>query len=126
MDVLTLCGCALLCVVILFYFKQIKSEFYLPLSIALGFIILGQALMALTDKQSLLTSLFENTPMKNYGKTLLKAFGIAITVESTSDFCRDAGEASLASKIELIGKLQLLFLSLPLIEKILGIIKELI
>ncbi|MBQ4274429.1 MAG: hypothetical protein IJB94_05610 [Clostridia bacterium] len=47
-------------------------------------------------------------------------------VQITSDICRDNGEATLAGHIEIVGKLELLLLCIPLIEEILATAKKLL
>ncbi len=46
--------------------------------------------------------------------TLLKIIGIAYVAEFGAEICKDAGENMLASKIELAGKIFILFLSAPI------------
>lgn len=53
-----------------------------------------------------------------YGLILFKALGICLITQLASDACRDAGEAALASKADLAGKVTLLVLALPLFQKI--------
>ncbi|MEE1245515.1 MAG: SpoIIIAC/SpoIIIAD family protein [Acutalibacteraceae bacterium] len=63
----------------------------------------------------------------SYFKTALKALGIGYITNFTADSCRDAGQAALASKAELAGKIALFILSVPLVisvmETALGFIK---
>ncbi len=61
---------------------------------------------------------------ESYYEIMLKGLGIAILSESASDICRDCGEISLASKVELASKVSILLLSIPLLEAILGLSKE--
>ena len=56
----------------------------------------------------------------------LKALGICYITQFTSEICKDFGQNSIASKIELIGKLFIITLTLPLIKGILNIALELI
>ena len=61
-----------------------------------------------------------------YGEIILKGLGIVILTQICADICRDSGEGTLASNIETVGKLELLLLSIPLIEEILGTAKTLL
>jgi stage III sporulation protein AD len=125
-NILTLCGITVLSVVIIVFLKKVKSDFALPLSFLLGILLLRQALHTLEAGGGLLKKIFENNPFSEYGNLILKAFGISIAVELLSEFCRDAGENSISAKIELLGKIEIIILSLPLIEKILDIVKNII
>lgn len=55
---------------------------------------------------------------------LSKGIGICIITELAADTCRDAGESALATAAELTGKTSLLLISLPLLETLLGIMRE--
>lgn len=55
---------------------------------------------------------------------MLKGLGISVLSETASNICKDCGEASLASKVELASKVSILILSLPLLTSILELSKE--
>ncbi len=61
-----------------------------------------------------------------YVETILKIIGIAYIAEFGAQITKDAGQGSLASKIELGGKILILALAIPiltvLIETIIGLI----
>ncbi|KKC29766.1 mutants block sporulation after engulfment [Caldanaerobacter subterraneus subsp. pacificus DSM 12653] len=50
-----------------------------------------------------------------YFVTTLKIIGIAYITEFGSQLCQDANEKNLASKIEIAGKVMIIFLSIPII-----------
>lgn len=125
-NILTLCGITILFVIIIIFLKKAKSDLVLPLSFLLSIVLLRQALRTLESEGGLLKNLFENPPFSEYGDVILKAFGISLVVQLLSDFCKDAGESSISTKIELLGKIEIIILSLPLVEKILDIVKNII
>ena len=51
--------------------------------------------------------------------TLIKIMGVAYVAEYGAQICKDAGENSLGSKVELAGKLTILSLSVPVVLVIL-------
>lgn len=61
-----------------------------------------------------------------YVETILKIIGIAYIAEFGAQITKDAGQGSLASKIELAGKILILALAIPIltviIETIIGLI----
>ncbi len=124
MDFLILCGVTVIAVIIIFLFKQLKSGFAFPLALLLCFILLRQALSILQTEGEFLKTIFENKSLSQYGNILLKTFGISLIVELLSDTCREAGENSVASKIELLGKVEIIVLSLPLVKNILETVKS--
>lgn len=53
-----------------------------------------------------------------YVQIVFKALGICLVTQLAADTCRDAGEAALAAKAELIGRFALLTVGLPLFEAV--------
>ena len=124
MNIFVLCGYALLSVVLLCILRQLKSEYAVVLGILFGVLLLKYALSLVLNNAKLYTFFLGNNYFGDWGNILLKTFGITLVAETTSDICRDIGETSIASKIEFIAKIEIMVISLPLIEKILSITKE--
>jgi stage III sporulation protein AD len=61
-----------------------------------------------------------------YLTTLLKILGIAYIAEFGAQICRDAGEGTIASKIEMVGKILILVLALPIFAAIMEVIVRLL
>ena len=63
-----------------------------------------------------------------YLQTLLRVIGIAYLAEFGAQLCRDAGEGSIASRVELAAKVVILVLAVPVIveimEAVLGMIPQ--
>ncbi len=55
---------------------------------------------------------------EKYSSILFKSLGICFLSQFASDSCKDAGETSLASKVEMIGKIAIVTIALPLFEEI--------
>lgn len=56
---------------------------------------------------------------------ILKVLGVSLLGEFAAQACRDAGEESLAMRVELGGKIMLVVLSLPLLQEIITLIVSL-
>ena len=54
--------------------------------------------------------------------TVFRAAGVCLLTQMVADTCRDAGETALAGKAELVGRVLLLLLVVPLFEQILTLI----
>ncbi len=61
-----------------------------------------------------------------YLRLILKMIGVAYLCQFSAELCRDAGEASVAGKIELGGKLLILSLSMPIVYQLLGLVEAMI
>jgi stage III sporulation protein AD len=60
-----------------------------------------------------------------YINILLKIVGIAYIAEFGAEVCKDAGESSVASKIELAGKVTIVILAVPIITSLLDLVVKL-
>lgn len=61
-----------------------------------------------------------------YLKMMIKIIGVAYLCQFGAELCRDAGESSIASKIELGGKVMILALSMPVIVSFLDLVSSII
>ena len=115
-----LCMIALLILASTGIIKQWKADF-VPL-IRIGAIVLFGSLLIASAKPllSLISNLGGRAGASQYVETILKGLGIVILTQICSDVCRDSGEGTLATHIETVGKVELLLLCIPLIEKILA------
>ena len=52
---------------------------------------------------------------------MLRVLAVALIVQFSANACRDCGEATLASYIELGGKVEIILLSLPLVREIIAV-----
>ncbi len=71
-------------------------------------------------------SLLDTGGFSEYGATLIKALGIAAVCQTGGDVCRDMGENSVASALELAGKLEIVALALPIAADLLAAARDLI
>ncbi len=108
---------AILCVIsaaVLVFLKQYRTDFALLFKLAvLAFvgITVFTALSAAISETEEIQSLFsENSAMV---KLLLKAIGLSVTAQIAADICRDCGEQTLASAVEITAKLSVLLMALP-------------
>lgn len=102
------------------WIKTIKAEYSLWIMLAVG-IFLG--LSVLTKVEVMIGELkFLQEYFSDYGsyiRILIKIIGITYLSEFSSDLCRDAGAATLATQIELFGKLSILVLCMPILTALL-------
>ena len=105
--------------------KQYKPEFAVQISIAAGVIIFFAISDLLKDTYLFLENLTQSIGIDIlYINILFKIIGISYLCEFASAICNDAGESAMAIKINIAGKVTLLYLSLPILEKLLTAISE--
>lgn len=61
---------------------------------------------------------------KSYFAILFQIIGITYIAEFASSLCKDAGHSSIAGQIELVGKLSILTVSMPILLALLDTINE--
>ena len=113
-----ICALAVICVVMGVLIKQINSDISFAVR-TVGSVMIFGVLFISTER--LIDSLQEVWAFGGeYTQIMIKALGIALLTHVTASICRDCGEGSVASGVEFAGKLEILFLCLPIIVKILG------
>lgn len=60
-----------------------------------------------------------------YLSILFKMIGIAYITEFTSNLCKDAGFSSISNGVEMISKILLCMIGLPIVEEVITLISEL-
>ena len=126
MSVLSLCGIALLAAMLILILRELRPSFVPSVRLGASVLLVGSAILLYSTVLSGIRSLFSQTGTGEYIDTVLRALGIALVCELTAIFCRDLGEQTLAEGVQLFGKLEILVLSLPLLDKVLEIAKELL
>ena len=115
------CGVALCALAAILILKGQKSDFAVFVGAAAGVILLGVAVTTFLPVFDFIKNMVLQTSFSQYMTPLGKALGITLAVQLSAEVCRDAGEASLASKLELVGKAEILLLALPLISELIAL-----
>lgn len=118
MNELKMCGIVLCALIICIIFKNLKNEYSLLVRIAITVGISIVSLALIEPLFSFIDEISENTAVYPYLPLLIKALGIALIVQVTSDICSDCGESALGERIELFGKAEILVISIPLIKNL--------
>ena len=121
-----ICAIGILFTVLCVFIKNIRNEFIIPTRLA-GIIALFSLIIILMNPvfDFLKKTIADNLPLE-YMKILLKAFSIAYITQISSELCKECDESSIAFGIESAGKIEIIILSLPLINNIIELSKELI
>lgn len=106
--------------------KNLKPEYGQVLLIAMGVLLLFFAASYLEGIKQLLEKITSMVTIpETYLAILLKMTGIAYVCEFASNLCKDAGCQTIASQVELIGKLSMLFLGIPVITSLVDTVSQL-
>ena len=119
MNITLICALCLICAIASLMLKKYNPEISMLISVGAGVLVAGviiaQAVPAIDTISTLIKTAELNT---EYTSALFRALGICFICQFASDSCSDAGEKALATKIELAGKIAVVLISLPLLEKI--------
>ena len=63
---------------------------------------------------------------KSYFPIIIKVLSIAYITEFTAQLCKDSGETSIASKVELAGKIVIFCVAIPVFISILNLVEQLL
>lgn len=127
MDILKIVGVGIIATTLSVVLKQQKPEFAVQVSIVTGIVILSFVLDELSYVVKVLEDLSRRADLDSiYFSTVLKVVGIAYIAEFGSQISRDAGEGSIASKIELGAKVIIMMMSIPILISILDLIIKII
>ena len=125
-EVIKIVGIGLIALILIIIIKQYRPEFAIYISIISGIIIFFCAIDKLTNIIDLLKQICNQSGVNNkYLGILIKMTGIAFLAEFAISICKDAGESSLANKVELGSKAIVISMSIPIIHNLLEIILNL-
>lgn len=112
-------------VMLLVIIRSLKGEMAVSISLCVSVLLVGLSLAVCDPILDFLNNLVKPSS-QNYISLLLKAVGVSLVASTASDVCRDCGETAIASKVELLGKCEILLLSLPLLEEITELITHIL
>ena len=126
-EVVKIIGIGLISLIIIIVVKQYKPEFAIYVSIIAGVLILYLIMDKLEGIINLLKTISSKSGINNqFLELLLKITGIAFLAEFAINLCKDSGEGSIASKIEMGSKVIIVSMSIPIISSLLEVILKLI
>ena len=125
MDVIQVAALAVAGVMLAVQFKSGKAEYGFYLGAALSILIFFQILGKLNVILEVIKTIGEFLPLnKIFAGTLLKMLGITYVAEFSASICQDAGYQTIARQIEILGKLTILVMSMPILLALLQTIRE--
>lgn len=123
MDILQIVCVGIIAVVLSSTIKKQRPELALQLGIATGLLIFIVVIVKLSAVIDFLQTFSKKANIDStYINILLKIVGIAYIAEFGAEVCKDAGESSIASKIELAGKVTIVILAVPIISSLLDLV----
>ena len=127
MELIQIAGIAIIATFLVAILRQQRPEQAMAVGLIAGIGILVLVLSQLTPLLDSVRTMLEAASLSSeYGQVLFKSIGVCLLTQIASDTCKDAGEAALAAKTELAGKITLLLMALPLFQKVIELAASLI
>lgn len=127
MDIFKIVSLAIVATLLINIIKNFKSEYAIYISIVTGLIIFSMLIKDLVYIIDIIRDLSITSNIEIvYFSILLKIIGISYLVEFGSQICKDAGENSIALKVELAGKITIMVLAMPILLALLDLILKIL
>ena len=127
MIVLKIVGFGILASLMVVILKENSKEVSIVLVIASSIVLLLASINYLTPIVSMVENIVSKTSIdSSYIIVILKVTGIAYLIEFGKDICIDAGQNSIANKMEIVGKIIIASLSVPVITSVFEVVEKLL
>lgn len=127
MEILKIVALALTGVMLAGLMKNVNKAIAVYVAVATVIILFLSIIDRLADIFGFLESIYDNV---TYGKmffpVIIKVLAVAYITDFTAQLCRDAGESSIGSKVELAGKVIIFYIAMPILTAILELIGTLL
>jgi len=127
MDIFQIAIIGIVATVLIVLIKKYNPEFQVLISLVTGVIILFFIYSYLDPILGSFRQLWGRTDIDSkYFEIIIKVIAIAYITEFGSQICNDAGEKSIGMKIELAGKVIIVYISVPIVLSLIDFIIKLI
>ena len=122
MDIYKIVALSIVAVLLITILKSVKKDdFALVITIITAVILFTLVLVKLESITSILESLVQKSGInKEYLTLLLKVTGISYVIELATNICKDAGNSAIASKVEMLGKISIVILTIPILTSVIS------
>lgn len=127
MDIMKIVMIGMIATILSVLLRQYKPEIAIHISIVTGLIIFIFMINKLTSVINVLKYFAGKANIDLlYFTTIMKVIAIAYVTEFGAQVCRDAGEGSIATKIEFSGKILIMVIAIPILGALMDVIVKLI
>ena len=123
-EMIKLIGAAMVAVMLTVSLRALAPDIAALIGAAAGVLLLGYAVFILSPALSQLREL-AGEEWQRWLTPVLRSLGIAVVAGCAADVCRDLGQDSVASGVELAGKAEIMLVCLPLITELLSVVRSL-
>lgn len=125
-EIITAAGIAVIAAGAAVLLKQYKPEYAFGVSLAAGAAIIIFVMFKLGDIIGSVEEFVSLAGISNeHYKIMLRCLGVCMITKITSETCKDCGQGSISTKIDMAGKIIILAIAMPLFSEIMSIVKAL-
>lgn len=127
MSILKIAAIAITGILLIALLKTVNKDLSIYVVLATSTIILIYIVGEITGVFVYLETIYNNIAYgKDFFPIIIKVLAIAYIADFTSQLCKDAGESSIGSKVELAGKIIIFYIAMPIFTAVLQLIDTLL
>ena len=116
MEIYKIVGVAIVSTVLISVVKPYRKEIAVILSVMVGIVLFSYITLYIKSAVSTVYEVASRIDLDlTFIKIILKIIAVSYVCEFGSQICKDAGEMSIASKVELAGKVIIVYISMPIV-----------
>lgn len=127
MEILKITGLAVTGVLLSALVKSQNKDISIYIILATSIIIIISILNRVTEIFAYIENIYDQI---SYGReffpVIIKVLAVAYITDFTSQICKDAGENTISSKVELAGKVMIFYIAMPILTAIIRLIGTLL
>ena len=126
MNIFGICGFAVASACIIAVIRQLRPELAAVAAAVSGVLVFAWVVSAVAPFISYVKGIAVSQGVESYFTLMLKALAISFCCRMSAEICRDCGENSLASRVELAGKAGIVIISLPVVQQLFEMAKDML
>ena len=126
MSPFTVCAFGIVAACIIAVIKPLRPEISTIAAAVAGVLIFIYIINGLAPFVEFIKGAAASTGAESYFTLMIKSLAVSLCCRMSADICRDCGENSLASRVELAGKAGIVIISLPVVTQLLNIAKDML
>lgn len=126
MNIIAVCGFAVITACIIAAIRNLRPELAGISASVAGVLIMAYAVETVVPLVAFVKDVAAERGVESYFTLMLKALAISFCCRMSAEICRDCGENTLASRVELAGKVGIVLISLPIVKQLFEIAKDML
>ncbi len=127
MTIFKIVGISLAAVTVVLVLRAYRPELAVQAAVAAGVVLLLIAITELSGVMAMIDQIVAKYGLNSeHIKVVIKVIGIAYLAQFAAQTCRDAGEGAIASKVELVGRVLIVTVAIPVVISILDVLGTLL